>query len=62
MWLLGGEVAEWHKAGGEAKGWPDHFAQGQPGYRFQASHFLCLNEGSRKCFPVTASSPDTVSA
>lgn len=58
MWVLGGEVAEWHKAGGEAKGWPDHSAQGRPGCGLQASHFLCLNEGSWKCLPVTASSPD----
>lgn len=62
MWVLGGEVAEWHKVGGEAKGWPDHSAQGRPGCGLQASHFLCLNEGSWKCLPVTASSPDAVSA
>ena len=58
MCLLGAGLRPKHRGCGRSPAL-DHFAQGQPGCGLQASHFLCFNKGSQKCFPTTASPPYT---
>lgn len=61
MWQLwwgrrGVEQQMGRRGPGRDGGWLDHSAPSQPGHGLQASHFLCLNEGSRQCLPTTAAS------